>query len=1308
MAMKWRDIVGWVFAGLLTLVILAIAGAYLFLKSDRFQQIAIRKVTQATDEATGGKSEIRALDLSLRPLQIHLFDVKIHGNEQAGQPPLLQLENLSVGVTIQSLLHQQFNLNNVVLGHPVIYMRTNQTGATNLPNPPAAKPGDQPSTNVFQLAVGHFQIVNGELNYDDKKTPLVADLHHLDLNAHFDSGTPSYYGTIAYDDGHLKYAQLAVLPHNLRANFKATASTLSLDHANVAVGASTGALNLQLTNYSDPSIAGDYKLRVHTQDFAALSQGVNPAGDVTLVGKISIPKLNAPSLLRTVTTDGVLLSDALSAVVTKERIEVRRLHGNYHLANASLRTNGIGLEALGGTIRADAEVQHLDATPSTQMRTTFRNISLHAAQQILGRPELKQVSLLSTVDGTSDLSWTGNINNLRATSDLSLRTSAEDIKAGAQSSRKVPIDGVVHVTYDGAKGTIGLHDTVLNLPATRITAQGEVSRRSNLRVHATTSDLQKLSALINAFKPGATPSSISGSATLAATVHGSMKNPDIDGEISAENFVVQGSQWRSLQGNFEATPDGVTITEGSLVNARTGRATFNATLGLHNWAYLPSNPIKATMSVQQVSITDLQQLFNSHYPVSGDISAGFSFSGSQLNPQGSGTLKIAHGRAYDEQLQNFAMKFSADHEAIQTSLDVAIPAGAATAYFSFAPETKRYSMNFDISSLSLQRLRYVHDRNLLLYGYLSASASGSGTIDNPQLTATVQLPKLTLRDKSVFGVKAQLKVADKQADFNLNSLVLDASVQAHGKVNLEGGYYTEASLDTAALPLDVLLALYLPNLSEGVKGQTEFHARLAGPLKDPSQIRADLTIPTLNASYQNYQIGSKGPIHVEYARSVITVLPAEIEGTDTSLRFHGTVPLTGNAAPSFEAQGSVNMRALQMLSADIRSSGNVTLDVKTSGTADHPNVNGQVQLHDVSVIQAGAPLGVEKLNGSLNVDNERVQLAGLSGQVGGGQLTAAGSMTYKPLQFNVAMQAQSVRLRYPNGLRTVLDGNLALTGTNESSVLSGRVLIDSLSFTPDFDLSTFADQFSGDNAPPAQPGFAESINLSIALLSKESLSANSSQVSLEGNANFHVGGTAAVPIITGRTDLSSGELFYRNVRYELQRGIITFDDPYQTHPVLNVSVGTTVSQYNLVLNLRGPFEKLTTSYSSDPPLATADIVNLLATGKTTQQAAASQSTDSMIASQAAGQVSGGVQRLAGLSSLQIDPLIGGNNQNPSARVALQQRVTRNFLFTFSTDVSQPGSEVVQGDYRLSKRWSVSAARKETGGISMEGRFHTSF
>jgi translocation and assembly module TamB len=353
---------------------------------------------------------------------------------------------------------------------------------------------------------------------------------------------------------------------------------------------------------------------------------------------------------------------------------------------------------------------------------------------------------------------------------------------------------------------------------------------------------------------------------------------------------------------------------------------------------------------------------------------------------------------------------------------------------------------------------------------------------------------------------------------------------------------------------------------------------------------------------------------------------------------------------------------------------------------------------------------VEKLNGTLDIESERVRISDMTGQVGGGQVSVGGSIAYRPsLQFNIALQGQSIRLRYPEGLRTVLESSLAFSGTRESSSLNGRVLIDSLAFTQDFDLAKFGDQFSTGTNTPSQPGFADTVNLAIGVQSKENLNATSSQISIAGRVALQVIGTAANPVITGRANLTSGELFYRNVRYQLQRGVITFDDPNQTHPVMNVVVATTVQQYNLTLTMRGPLDTLTTSYVSDPPLATADIINLIARGKTTQEAnATSQSTDSMIASQAASQVSSGIQKLAGISSLQIDPTLGGNNQNPGARVAVQQRVTKNLLFTFSTDVSQPGSEMVQGEYQLNKHWSVSMARDQLGGVSVDGKYRTKF
>ena len=534
-------------------------------------------------------------------------------------------------------------------------------------------------------------------------------------------------------------------------------------------------------------------------------------------------------------------------------------------------------------------------------------------------------------------------------------------------------------------------------------------------------------------------------------------------------------------------------------------------------------------------------------------------------------------------------------------------------------------------------------------------------------------------------------------------------MHARGEVSLSVDYQNVASIDTGKIPLDEILAAYAPSVPSGFQGQTEVHATLKGPLKDKSRLEAHLSIPVLEASYQQLQLGTPRAIRADYANSAVTLQPSDIEGTGTKLHFEGKLPVTGKIAPTMAAQGSVDLRIIRIVAPNISSGGTVALDVHSSNSDGKPGIEGQLQLKNVAMATEDAPIGIEKLNGTVDITNDRAQLSKMTGQMGGGQVSFTGSVTYRPsLHFNLAVQSQGVRLLYPEGLRSVLDANLALTGTSDASNLNGRVLIDGLSFTPDFDLASFSDQFST-GGTVSQPGFADKVHLAIAVQSRENLSATSSQVSLEGQAALQVGGTAANPVITGRTTLTSGEVFFRNTRYTLQRGVITFDDPNQTHPVLNLSVGTTIEQYNLTLNMRGPLDKLTTSYTSDPPLATADIINLVARGKTTQESAASsQSTDSMIASQAASQVSSSVQKLAGISSLQIDPTLGGNNKNPSARVAIQQRVTKNLLFSFSTDVSQPGNEIVQGEYQINKRWSVSLTRDQLGGVSVDGRYHTRF
>jgi len=1295
----------WALAAIATLLIAGTLAGYFYLRSESFRAFALRKVVEQADLATGGKTAIGRLHLDLSTLTATLYDITIRGTEAPDQPPLLHADRLSVGIKIVSILRRQVVLQELLLDHPVVHIEVARQGTSNLPTPPPSQSTSQ--TSVFDLAVAHTRLTNGEVDYRDQKLPLDADLYNLATDIRFESVAKGYEGELSYTHGQLHYAGFAPLEHHLELKFSADPQHLDLKPAVFNIGSSEIILRAELKNYADPVADGNYQIRIHAQDFAGISRSLSPAGDLSLNGRFDYHASRNKPLLRSISTDGQVASDVLAAVVSRRRFEVRRLRGAYRLDEGNLQIRDLSLESFGGRIVATADIQHLDATPESAVQASLERISLRPLQQLFGPQTLQTAVLSGTVRGKAEAMWKGSMNDLRARADLTVAASAKN--RSNPSAGEVPLAGTLHATYDGRRQTIELHDTTFTIPSATLTAQGTISNHSNLQVHAVAHDLHQLALLGFAFSSTeTTPPAVSGSANISATVQGSLKKPTIVAQLSAENLEVEGSEWKTAKMEIHASPSQFSIDSASLDNAHQGHVNLSASAGLENWGYQPSNPIQAHVDAHQLRIADLQALAEQHFPVSGDLSANLSLRGSQLQPVGSGSLQIDNAHVYGEALHKLTAKLHAENGSISSTLNAQAAAGSIDASLSYNPGARTYKLQLDAPSIVVQKLEAVKETNLGVNGTVSLSANGEGTVDDPGLVAKLKSSEILIRQNSILGIEADIQVSQRRANLDFVSEISQASVHAHGTVSLTGDYDTEAVIDTGTIPLEALIATYAPGLPQGFQGQTELHATLKGPLRDKSRIEAHLTLPTLKASYQSLQVGIAQPIHLDYANSILTLRPVDIEGTETRVRAQGQIPIGGTAPPTFTAQGSINVGILRLFAPDLQTSGTAALDLRSSLSSGTTSIQGQIELRNVALSTSTSPLGVERLNGTVDIAGNHLQISQMTGQMGGGQISLGGSVTYRPaVQFNLALQGRSIRLRYPEGLRSVFDANLMFSGNPQASTVSGRVLVDSLSFTPDFDLSTFADQFTTGNRL-SQPGFADTVRLAIGLQSQQDLSATSSQISIAGQAGLRISGTAANPVITGRMILTSGELFYRNVRYQLERGIITFDDPNETRPVLNVAVTTTVQQYNLTLTLRGPLDKLTTSYLSDPPLATADIINLIARGQTTEQLAAnSQSTDSMIASQVVSQLSSGVQRLAGISSLQIDPTLGGNNR-ASAQIAIQQRVTKDLLFSFSTDVSQPGGEIIQGEYQINQRWSVSAARDELGGFSIDGRYHKRF
>ena len=1313
--MTWKRKLGWIGIFLVVLiVVLGIAGYFTF-RSQAFHKYVLAKIQQQASEATGAQVRIQNFTLHVSTLSANAYGITIRGTESKSAPPLAQADQLMVRLKIVSLLHKKVDLNEIILRHPVVSLRIKKDGSTNLPTPPKSKSNS--STNLFDLGIQHVLLSQGEIYYNDVKTPLDAELHDLQLEVKSEFASKGYDGTLFYRDGRLQYGDMKALPHDLNARFNATPSEFTLNPLVLTVASSTIELAGNVQNYSSPTASGSYKITIHPQDFrSVLKNPAIPTGQLTLAGSLRYQyEANAP-MLRTVVLDGLLNSRELAVNSPDLRTVIRNVRGQFRLAKGNLDARGLAADLLDGHLTAAATMQHLDTNPVSKLHASMQAISLGAAKAALKTANLHQIPITGHISGTADASWAGSIQNIKARSDIGIKAGIASASAG---SAPIPLDGAFHVSYDGRANMATLTNTFARTPQTRVDINGTAGQRLNLTVQAHAADLRELDSLAAAFQSGSEQSTaktassgsmnLAGAAEAQVIVQGSMNDPRIRGQLNGRNLQVENTEWRSLGLGFEASKSAVSIENGSLVNARQGNVNFAFSSGLSNWHYLPSSQINVQVFSRGLVIKQLLQVAKLDYPVSGNLSVDVSMRGSQLNPMGSGSVRLAQGKVYGQPLQQFSVQFEGNGDAINSLLNVSTPAGSAKANLMFNPKSKGYEVHLDAPGVKLAQLQPVQERNLGVAGVLSATASGRGTLDNPQLTATVQIPLLQMRQASVSGIKANLNVANHRAQLALDSEVAQTFVQARGTVDLTDGYYTRATLDTKGMPIEGLLALYAPAKSNGPHGILEVHASAEGPLNDKTRMQAQVVIPTFRAEYQGLQIGNTRPIRVRYANSIVALDPAEIAGTDTTLRLEGQLPFEGSAPVTLSAVGAIDMQLLRFFQPDIQSSGKLLLDVHGTGATAHPELKGQLRLQSVSLMTPDAPLGLQNLNGVLDISNDKVDVTQLTGDAGGGQISARGVIGYRPqLQMNLALRAKNVRVRYQDAIRTLLDSELNLVGTSEAANLTGRVLINSLSFTQNFDLASLAGQVqSGPESAPSE-GMAQNLKLNITVQTSRDLNLASSEVSLQGQANLRVIGTAADPVIVGRTEFTGGDIFLMNKRYQIERGIVAFSNPNRTEPVLNVRLTTTINQYNLSLTFLGPLDKMQTSYVSDPQLPTADIINLIARGKTTQQAAASPSNlgaSSLLAQGAASQVSSGVQKLAGLSSLSIDPTLGGNDSNPGARVAMQKRVTSSFLFTFATDVTSTQREIIQGEYQFTKRWSASVTRDENGGFAVDGKFH---
>jgi translocation and assembly module TamB len=344
---------------------------------------------------------------------------------------------------------------------------------------------------------------------------------------------------------------------------------------------------------------------------------------------------------------------------------------------------------------------------------------------------------------------------------------------------------------------------------------------------------------------------------------------------------------------------------------------------------------------------------------------------------------------------------------------------------------------------------------------------------------------------------------------------------------------------------------------------------------------------------------------------------------------------------------------------------------------------------------------------------------------GGGSLSITGGALFaglRPDRWRVEAQADQVAVEYPRATRTVFDGNFVFQGDRRFQVLSGDLRVRRAAYTRDLTLTELIA-----TGGPFGPEFVEAggdgaqlpISLDIRISADNTIIVRNNLANALGSAHLSLRGPVSDPVISGRLQLARGTIIFRGEPYEITRGIVTIPAQRGAAPIFDFQGERDISGYRVKIMLSGPPERLQARFRSDPELPENDVIWLVLTGQLANgrsSAIRAQETgltlaQGLIAASLSEQIERGTQRIFGLSRFSIDPLVVGRGSDPTARLTLGQRITKDLTITYSQNLTSGPSgleRIVLIEYRISDRLSIVATRGERGEIGFNVRIRKRF
>ena len=1286
-----------------------IFASYAVWKSERFQNL-VQGLSQARLSAALGRPvTFRTVDFRVFPPSVRLADVRV-ANDPRLPGALLSAEEVSIGGGV-SFVGQELRLGRIRALRPHFSLVQFPDGTWNLP-PGLSRPSQ--GKGGVSAKVGSVLVQEGVFEFDGRK---------LDISGRFEDFT----------------AELVSLAANrYRGGLVARRATIRLPGAEPLVASLSARFRLDPGRgvfFDDLRMDGPFG-RMHAT--GAIEGAGRPNAVFATTGDVSIDEIERIFHVAL----GFAGRAAVQARVVIPGEGPFRVSGR--LTSPQVRADPFTLEDLVATVSAgpDALLAEIERAGYSGGKATgtFRignltgkpqpmSLALEAQgisiERFFGDIGLKGTGLSGAAAATLALRW-GAEGITRASGGGSLRVEPGPAASLVRGRAGIPTSGGGPIAI--VNGNIGFEGVTFRFPQSSIELTGgiRIGRwQPDFDFRLRSRDLKEVDSLFQNFlaaggsKPD--PLGLGGSGEVFGHLAGRWTEPEATAQVAAEEARYAGVLFGSVRGTVE-------MREGAFFFRPLRVYDADATLSLEGMAryrIVPGRPrFDLSVSASRYPLSRLLQYLDFHYPVEGLVSGSFPIAGTPEALTGGGRVELADATVWGQKLSQITGRvvFTPGRFAIE-DLRASLGAGVVGGSAAISMADKTFEAKLAGDAIPIGEIQAMASASKDVTGKLSFQLSGQGSMDRPDLKITA-----SVADATFFGHPVP-EASEPRVEIRMVRGVLDGQISVPQKWTLKGdgdlfGKPARVNVSLDATDLAAFLLMTPFDLTPGRGGSLALNGQFTLPDQEgdlPSGVftvtRARLDLPDRPGV-----LATTGEVRVDLARGKLTFREFQASGEGTSLKAGGSIEI--GAEPrrlDLSLSGTVDAALIALELPDVGMTGKIQLNLKGGGTLDTPTITGTARIENGRYRVSSLSQILDDIEASISFQGSRADLEGRA-KFGGGEVFAAGSLRVEKLalkDFRVSIQARHVALRYPQDLRLLLDADLVASGNGARNDLRGEVTLLRGTYSRDFEV-TLADLLARSRPAgvvAALEPWKDRTSLEVRIVSSAALEVRNNLARLTATVDLLARGTVADPTFTGQISLDEGgRVTFRDVRYDIESGTITFANARGFTPILDIHARAEVRGYDLVVNLVGTWPRIQTSFSSDPPLPDESIFNLLLTGGApTQQRPTTETTGesivsagaSLAAGAAVGTITRPTQRLFKLDRFEIDPVFTGG-QLADIRSTVGKQITPNLLVTYSQSFDTAKSPIVQLEWQVSNTVILRGRRDENGVFLLDVRRRTRY